>query len=174
MAGIAGIWNHAAGALHPLANANQTGTTGSTQSASASSGEASTVSANDFLTLLVTEMKNQDPTANTDPNEYINQLVQVNSLEQLIDINQNLSTALGGSGTATGGSVTGHGMSSRVRTGTVAAAPAASARQATATPNAAPEAMSHIKTVPVAVGNLGLPRVAPAAHRVAQALSGLK
>ncbi len=41
-------------------------------------------------------MKNQDPAANTDPNEYINQLVQVNSLEQLIDINQNLSTALGG------------------------------------------------------------------------------
>ena len=40
-------------------------------------------------------MQNQDPTADTDPNEYINQLVQVNSLEQLIDINQTLSTALG-------------------------------------------------------------------------------
>ena len=37
-------------------------------------------------------MKNQDPTANTDPNEYINQLVQVNSLEQLISINQTLTT----------------------------------------------------------------------------------
>jgi len=36
-------------------------------------------------------MKNQDPTANTDPNEYINQLVQVNSLEQLISINQTLT-----------------------------------------------------------------------------------
>src|SRR5581483_8607650 len=39
--------------------------------------------------------KNQDPTAQTDPNEYINQLVQVNSLEQLIQMNQSLSTALG-------------------------------------------------------------------------------
>ena len=49
--------------------------------ASSSSGDDSaTITANDFLTLLVTEMKNQDPTANTDPNEYINQLVQVNSL----------------------------------------------------------------------------------------------
>jgi flagellar basal-body rod modification protein FlgD len=149
----------------------------STQGASGSAaGEASTISANDFLTLLVTEMKNQDPTANTDPNAYINQLVGVNSLEQLIDINQNLSTALGDSGTATGHSVTGHGMTSppSLRSGTVAAAPAASARQATATPNAAPEAMSHSKTAPVAAGNLGVPRVAPAAHRVAQALSGLK
>jgi len=47
-------------------------------------GTAATVSANDFLTLLVTEMKNQDPTAQTDPTQYVNQLVQVNSLEQLI------------------------------------------------------------------------------------------
>ena len=40
-------------------------------------------------------MQNQDPTSDTDPNEYINQLVQVNSLEQLIDINQTLSTDAG-------------------------------------------------------------------------------
>jgi flagellar basal-body rod modification protein FlgD len=49
---------------------------------------AGTITANDFLTLLVTELKNQDPTANTDPNAYVNQLVQVNSLQQLIQINQ--------------------------------------------------------------------------------------
>jgi flagellar basal-body rod modification protein FlgD len=57
----------------------------------ADAGESANISANDFLTLLVTEMKNQDPTADTDPNEYINQLVQVNSLEQLISINQTLT-----------------------------------------------------------------------------------
>ena len=80
----------------------------STQNGSGSSaGQASTISANDFLTLLVTEMKNQDPTANTDPNEYINQLVNVNSLEQLININQNLSSALGIQ-EHSGGSVAGH------------------------------------------------------------------
>ncbi len=55
-----------------------------------SSTNSATVTASDFLQLLVSEMKNQDPTANTDPNEYINQLVQVNSLEQLIQINQDL------------------------------------------------------------------------------------
>lgn len=50
---------------------------------------SSMITANDFLTLLVTELKNQDPTANTDPNAYVDQLVQVNSLQQLIQIDQN-------------------------------------------------------------------------------------
>lgn len=66
-------------------------TAAATTNSGSDSTDAATVSANDFLTLLVTEMKNQDPTANTDPNEYINQLVQVNSLEQLISINQTLT-----------------------------------------------------------------------------------
>jgi flagellar basal-body rod modification protein FlgD len=54
--------------------------------------DGSMITANDFLTLLVTELKNQDPTANTDPNAYVDQLVQVNSLQQLIQINQNTGT----------------------------------------------------------------------------------
>jgi flagellar basal-body rod modification protein FlgD len=58
-------------------------------SGSSSDQNSATITANDFLTLLVTELKNQDPTANTDPNAYVNQLVQVNSLQQLIQIDQN-------------------------------------------------------------------------------------
>ena len=54
---------------------------------------AGTISSNDFLTLLVTEMKNQDPTQPTDPNAYIQQLTEVNSLQQLIAINQELAPA---------------------------------------------------------------------------------
>src|SRR5579875_3547383 len=72
---------------------------------SSSAGSSASISANDFLQLLVTEMKNQDPTTQTDPNEYINQLVQVNSLEQLIQINQDLggtsTSSSSGSGTGT-------------------------------------------------------------------------
>lgn len=65
-------------------------TTNSSPTDASSNGQNSaTITANDFLTLLVTELKNQDPTANTDPNAYVNQLVQVNSLQQLIQINQN-------------------------------------------------------------------------------------
>jgi flagellar basal-body rod modification protein FlgD len=66
-----------------------------------SSQNNATITANDFLTLLVTELKNQDPTANTDPNAYVNQLVQVNSLQQLIQIDTN-TTATPTSTTPTG------------------------------------------------------------------------
>jgi flagellar basal-body rod modification protein FlgD len=51
-----------------------------------------TITSSDFLTLLVSELKNQDPTQPTDPNAYISQLVGVNSLQQLIQINQGLTT----------------------------------------------------------------------------------
>jgi flagellar basal-body rod modification protein FlgD len=63
----------------------------SASTSDAASTTAGQVSANDFLTLLVTEMKNQDPTQPTDPNAYIQQLVSVNSLQQLIAINHDLT-----------------------------------------------------------------------------------
>lgn len=70
-------------------------TQGATAKASSSSGSTtdnSTITSNDFLTLLVTELKHQDPTQPTDPNAYIQQLVGVNSLQQLIQINKGLNT----------------------------------------------------------------------------------
>jgi flagellar basal-body rod modification protein FlgD len=79
---------------------SSSGTSGSSGSSSSDSGDT-TITANDFLTLLVAEMKNQDPTADTDPNAYIDQLVQVNSLQQLISINQDLG---GSSSTSSSGS----------------------------------------------------------------------
>jgi flagellar basal-body rod modification protein FlgD len=78
-------------------------TTGSSTSTSSASSNTSTITSSDFLTLLVTEMQNQDPTQPTDPNEYIQQLVGVNSLQQLISINQELGAASSGS-TSSGGS----------------------------------------------------------------------
>lgn len=60
--------------------------------ASATTADNSTITANDFLTLLVAQMKNQDPTSPTDPSQYMQQLVGVNSLQQLISINQHLSS----------------------------------------------------------------------------------
>ncbi len=53
--------------------------------------DGATITSSDFLTLLVSELKNQDPTQPTDPNAYIQQLVGVNSLQQLISINQELA-----------------------------------------------------------------------------------
>ena len=70
---------------------NGTTNHGSGNNSSAASG-SSDITANDFLTLLVSELQNQDPTQPTDPNEYITQLAQVNSLQQLISINQGIGT----------------------------------------------------------------------------------
>ncbi len=89
------------------ASTTAAGSTSSASSAAASSASAtsSTITANDFLTLLVAEMKNQDPTQPTDPSAYISQMVDVNSLQQLVGINAgitSLDTAAGASTTGTG------------------------------------------------------------------------
>lgn len=98
--------------VHAMSTPASSGSSsGSTNGSSAADSDAS-ITANDFLTLLVAEMKNQDPTADTDPNAYIDQLVQVNSLQQLIQINQDLgglggdssTTSSSGSGSASGSS----------------------------------------------------------------------
>ena len=135
---------------------NVAASTNTSDTSTTSDSSSATISANDFLTLLVTEMQNQDPTANTDPNEYINQLVQVNSLEQLIDINQNLSTALGTSSTPS--SSTGTPDAKGVPGSTSLHSPTTNSR-------------ASGKEV-LAPGNLGLPASNPSATRVAHALNG--
>lgn len=95
--GHEGAANRVATALAPktqTATAKAAGDS-DTSSSSSSSADNSTITANDFLTLLVTELKNQDPTQPTDPTTYIQQLVGVNSLQQLIQINQGIGTIVG-------------------------------------------------------------------------------
>ena len=72
----------------------------STASTSAAASANTTITADDFLTLLVTEMKNQDPTQPTDPNAYVQQMVSVNSLQQLIGINQGITSLDSATGAA--------------------------------------------------------------------------
>ena len=126
---------------------------------SAQSGSAS-ISSNDFLTLLVTEMQNQDPTANTDPNEYINQLVNVNSLEQLISINQELSGVSAPSG-------------SEVQSPSRDAAHGASSSEARGAASSIPSATPAPGRGTLVEGNLGVPPPNASAHRIAHALGGL-
>lgn len=153
MAGsISGIWNQVTNqnglvTENPIHSEATTGSSG---------GNSANISANDFLTLLVTEMQNQDPTANTDPNEYINQLVQVNSLEQLISINQTLTEE------STPTPV--HKVISPV------------GKQDSASPQAVSKETTHGLT-PLAPaesvsGNLSIPSSNPSAQRIAQALGG--
>ena len=141
---ITGIWNqvaHSAVTDSPRAQSSEASTGSDGKSAS---GTSANITANDFLTLLVTEMKNQDPTANTDPNEYINQLVQVNSLEQLISINQTLTADASSTSSDTN-------PKKEISTAAV------------------PVAANPAPSTPSASGNLTIPTSNPAAQRVAQA-----
>ena len=93
----------AAALAKPRAAAANGAAGNSNSSSSTAAASSSTITANDFLTLLVAEMKNQDPTQPTDPNAYISQMVDVNSLQQLIGINQGI-TSLDTAAGATSGS----------------------------------------------------------------------
>ena len=44
-----------------------------------------------FMTLLVAQLKNQDPLNPQDGTEFLGQLTQINSLEQLTGINQSIN-----------------------------------------------------------------------------------
>ena len=78
-----------------------TSATAASTTAAAAAANSSTITASDFLTLLVAEMKNQDPTQPTDPNAYITQMVGVNSLQQLIGINSGITSLDTAAGAAT-------------------------------------------------------------------------
>lgn len=88
LAAAAGVIS--AGQTSKNANSNAVANAASTSGSSSSSTSNSDITSDDFLTLLVSELKNQDPTQPTDPNAYVEQLVGVNSLQQLISINQDL------------------------------------------------------------------------------------
>lgn len=96
------------GAVHTAVAANAAPT--STATTTSSTVDSSTITSSDFMTLLVTEMKNQDPTQPTDPTTYVQQLVGVNSLQQLIGINSGVSTLNGTTSSTTSGTsgVSGH------------------------------------------------------------------
>jgi len=56
-----------------------------------------------FMQLLITQLQNQDPLSPMDPSTFVNQLVGVNSLDQLTQINQILQSTFGSSNTANAG-----------------------------------------------------------------------
>jgi len=75
--------------------ANSASTASSTAAAAASStsNKASVSSTlNTFLSLLTTQLKNQDPLKATDPNQFTQELIQINTLEQQVAGNTSLSS----------------------------------------------------------------------------------
>ncbi len=73
-------------------------TTGSSTGTSANSSDTDSIGTT-FLSLLVQELQNQDPTAPMDSTAMVGQMISLNQLDQLTNIDQTLSNAYGGSST---------------------------------------------------------------------------
>ena len=85
------------------AKASTPTTTGTTPGSSTASGIGST-----FLSLLSTELQNQDPTAPVDSTAMVGQMISLNQLDQLASINQVVTNALGSSPSAVAGGTSGN------------------------------------------------------------------
>ena len=72
-----------------IASATATASTGAAAASTRLGGDLNT-----FLTLLTTQLQNQDPTDPLDTNQMTNQLVQFASVEQQIAMNQNLTSMI--------------------------------------------------------------------------------
>jgi flagellar basal-body rod modification protein FlgD len=65
-----------------------------TSTASTASATTRSLNYNDFLTLLMAEMKNQDPTQPMDPSQMVSQLATVSEVGQAVQTNTNLASLL--------------------------------------------------------------------------------
>ena len=95
------------GALTPAQAAAQAAVASTLPSSGSSSGAASTASGgsaalstlgsnfNDFLNLLMTQLKNQDPTSPMDSNQFTTELVQFTGVQQQVSTNSSLSQLIG-------------------------------------------------------------------------------
>ncbi|RNC70718.1 MAG: flagellar hook assembly protein FlgD [Desulfuromonadales bacterium] len=70
------------------------GITNDTTAAAATMKKATGMNKDDFLTLFVTQLKNQDPLKPQDSNEFIAQLAQLTQVEQSYNTNTNLANLL--------------------------------------------------------------------------------
>jgi flagellar basal-body rod modification protein FlgD len=64
---------------------------------STASAPSPTLTHNDFLQLLIAQMRNQDPTSPTDMTQYMSQFAQLSSVEQAVQTNTKLDTLLSSS-----------------------------------------------------------------------------
>jgi flagellar basal-body rod modification protein FlgD len=78
-----------------MSTVNSLGTTFTDQTAanasSQSSSSSTAINKNEFLKLLVAQLKNQDPLSPVDNQQFIAQLATFSSLEQLISINAGIT-----------------------------------------------------------------------------------
>jgi flagellar basal-body rod modification protein FlgD len=94
-----------------------TSTSGTTASSTASTASSSssatpTVDYNQFLQLLIAEMKNQDPTSPMDPTQSVSQLASFSQVEQQVQTNSKLDAMMTSAALSQADSVIGHTITS--------------------------------------------------------------
>jgi flagellar basal-body rod modification protein FlgD len=78
--------------MSPIPNVTTPSANAATPTAAASTNDP-LASESTFLTLLVSQLKNQDPLNPTDSTQFVSQLTSYSQLEQLITINKNTTPA---------------------------------------------------------------------------------
>jgi len=73
-------------------------TSSSGTSSTASSAGSNEVTENQFLQLLVTQLKNQDPLNPTDSDQFMSELAQFSQLQEVIGVHQDLDALLQANG----------------------------------------------------------------------------
>jgi flagellar basal-body rod modification protein FlgD len=101
---------------------NNTGSTGSTSSTGVNG--AATLGGTDFLTLMLAQLKNQDPTSPVDSNTFLSQLAELSEVQGITSLNtsfSSLSSSLSSSQALQASSLLGHQALVASPTATVAA-----------------------------------------------------
>jgi flagellar basal-body rod modification protein FlgD len=87
--------------------AADTSNSNASSSSSNSSAPNNTLNGNSFITLLTAQLQAQDPTNPMDPNQMVDELVSINSLQQLIQIQQDLSGGASAAAASSGSGASG-------------------------------------------------------------------
>jgi flagellar basal-body rod modification protein FlgD len=96
--------------INPLTMAQHLAATPTAQASAATSAASSSSTPNStansaeaaFMSLLVTELKSQDPTSPMDPTQMVGQMLSMNQLNALLAINETLQNAFGMSAPTSG------------------------------------------------------------------------
>lgn len=98
---------------------------------SAQNGPSNTLGPNSFITLLTAQLQAQDPLSPMDPDQMVNELTSINTLQQLVQIRSDMDTLVsaaqngqngGGAGSGNGSAGSGSGAGNGGTSGSGAAA----------------------------------------------------
>jgi flagellar basal-body rod modification protein FlgD len=129
-----GVGTNATGTGIGTTGTGSTGANGTTGTGSASSGSSTanggsasgvTLGGTDFLTLLLAQLQNQDPTSPVDSNEFLSQLASLSEVQGINQLNTSFSTlssSLTSSQALQASSLLGHEVLAASSTGTLATA----------------------------------------------------